>query len=355
MQFERRATDGGGFALDRLPKPCVDTGMGLERIASVLQDKSSNYETDLLRALVDQRGGARRQAVPGHAGGRRRLDARHRGPRAHDRVPHRRGRLPRPRGPRVRAPSRHAPRDPPRPSPRASSGRSSTRCARARRRAHGRRRTPSSRARKDLIVERDARRRRSASARRSTAGCELLEDEIAAAGPAAPHPGRRGLQALRHVRLPARPHAGHGGGARPDGRHGGLRPGPRGAAREERGLEAQRCHGGRGRVARRRSRRCRRAGRRRAVHGLRPRGRAGEGRAASSAGAPSWRRSTRRRRGRRSSSTRRRSTARRAGRSAIAGRYGPCGSRRLRVRGDRHPEADRPGSSCTSGAWSRGA
>jgi alanyl-tRNA synthetase len=52
MQFERRAVDGG-FALDRLPKPSVDTGMGLERITSVLQHKTSNYETDLLRPLVD--------------------------------------------------------------------------------------------------------------------------------------------------------------------------------------------------------------------------------------------------------------------------------------------------------------
>ena len=54
MQFERRATSGGAFALDRLPKPSVDTGMGLERISSVLQHKSSNYDTDLLRPLVER-------------------------------------------------------------------------------------------------------------------------------------------------------------------------------------------------------------------------------------------------------------------------------------------------------------
>jgi alanyl-tRNA synthetase len=51
MQFERSATDGG-FRLDNLPKPSVDTGMGLERIASVLEGKTSNYDCDLLRVLV---------------------------------------------------------------------------------------------------------------------------------------------------------------------------------------------------------------------------------------------------------------------------------------------------------------
>ena len=54
MQFERRANESGGFVLDKLPKPSVDTGMGLERISSVLQHKSSNYDTDLLRPLVER-------------------------------------------------------------------------------------------------------------------------------------------------------------------------------------------------------------------------------------------------------------------------------------------------------------
>ncbi|MGQ0547620.1 MAG: alanine--tRNA ligase [Betaproteobacteria bacterium] len=48
MQFNR---DEQG-ALHPLPKPSVDTGMGLERIAAVLQGKHSNYEIDLFQELV---------------------------------------------------------------------------------------------------------------------------------------------------------------------------------------------------------------------------------------------------------------------------------------------------------------
>ena len=49
MQYETKA-DGTRIAL---PKPSIDTGMGLERITSILQGKTSNYETDLLADLVD--------------------------------------------------------------------------------------------------------------------------------------------------------------------------------------------------------------------------------------------------------------------------------------------------------------
>ncbi len=54
MQFERSVEPSGDVKLAPLPKPCVDTGAGLERVSSVLQGVTSNYETDLLRALVDK-------------------------------------------------------------------------------------------------------------------------------------------------------------------------------------------------------------------------------------------------------------------------------------------------------------
>jgi len=48
MQFERSA-DGN---LTPLPKPSIDTGAGLERMASVAQGKRSNYETDLFQSII---------------------------------------------------------------------------------------------------------------------------------------------------------------------------------------------------------------------------------------------------------------------------------------------------------------
>ncbi len=48
MQFNR---DSSG-KMTPLPKPCVDTGMGLERVGAVLQGKISNYDTDLFEPLT---------------------------------------------------------------------------------------------------------------------------------------------------------------------------------------------------------------------------------------------------------------------------------------------------------------
>ena len=48
MQYNRDASG----KMTPLPKPSIDTGMGLERIAAVIQGKSSNYDTDLLRPLI---------------------------------------------------------------------------------------------------------------------------------------------------------------------------------------------------------------------------------------------------------------------------------------------------------------
>src|SRR5205085_6311436 len=50
MQFNR---DDQG-TITPLPRPSIDTGAGLERMAAVLQGKISNFDTDLFRPLIDE-------------------------------------------------------------------------------------------------------------------------------------------------------------------------------------------------------------------------------------------------------------------------------------------------------------
>src|SRR3989338_9988163 len=50
MQFEKTKDN----KMTSLPKPCIDTGMGLERIASVMQGVHDNYETDIFVNLIDK-------------------------------------------------------------------------------------------------------------------------------------------------------------------------------------------------------------------------------------------------------------------------------------------------------------
>jgi alanyl-tRNA synthetase len=53
MQYERTRNVSGKISQTPLPKPSVDTGAGLERIAAIQQGVTSNYDTDLIRPIID--------------------------------------------------------------------------------------------------------------------------------------------------------------------------------------------------------------------------------------------------------------------------------------------------------------
>ncbi|HEV2836321.1 MAG TPA: alanine--tRNA ligase [Pyrinomonadaceae bacterium] len=54
MQFERSEIEPGHYKLEPLPAPSVDTGAGLERLTVVLQGVKSNYDTDLIRPIIER-------------------------------------------------------------------------------------------------------------------------------------------------------------------------------------------------------------------------------------------------------------------------------------------------------------
>ena len=103
MQYEQHA---GGKRVD-LPKPSIDTGMGLERIAAVLQGTHDNYKIDLFSAIIGQVADLTGVDPDGRAEG---VAPRDRRPSARVVVPDRRRRAAVERRPRLRASPHHAPR-----------------------------------------------------------------------------------------------------------------------------------------------------------------------------------------------------------------------------------------------------
>ncbi len=106
MQFEQLAPD----KRVNLPKPSIDTGMGLERIAAVLQGKHDNYDIDLMRRADHGIGRSLERAGGWRPCG---VASRHRRSSARLVVPDRRRRAALQRGPRLCAAPDHAPRDAP--------------------------------------------------------------------------------------------------------------------------------------------------------------------------------------------------------------------------------------------------
>ncbi|MBH1991998.1 MAG: alanine--tRNA ligase [Sphingomonadaceae bacterium] len=61
MQYEQEANE----IVSELPKPSIDTGMGLERIAAVMQGVHNNYDTDTFKALIEESGALTKTATDG--------------------------------------------------------------------------------------------------------------------------------------------------------------------------------------------------------------------------------------------------------------------------------------------------
>ena len=93
-----------------LPKQNIDTGMGLERAATILQDVVAVYETDGYRQIMDWIAGRRRGLRRLRGGDEGAPDPRR--PRSRDDVPHRRRRRALQRGSRLHPPPHHPPRRP---------------------------------------------------------------------------------------------------------------------------------------------------------------------------------------------------------------------------------------------------
>ena len=227
MQYERGpGTDKEDYPiLGELPAKNIDTGMGLERMASILQGVDNLYEIDEVRPLLDKaceltgkRYGASHTHNAARVAPRRRAAARHRRPRAHLADADRRRRDPVQRGPRLRAAPHPAPGDPG-DAPARLRGPGAAGAAAGGARQHvavvpGARRPTSSRISQYAYAEEEAFRTT------LRAGTTILDMAVAdtkkSGGKTLAR--RQGVPAARHLRLPDRPDPGDRGRAGPVGR-----------------------------------------------------------------------------------------------------------------------------------------
>ena len=241
MQYEQAA----GEIVSELPSKSIDTGMGLERIAAVLQGVHDNYDIDLFRGLIEASEELTHTKAEGEHKASHRVIADHL--RA-SRFPRRRRRAAGQRGQGLRPAPDHAPRHAPRPSARRQ-GAADVAAGAGAGRGNGRR---LSRAGARAAADRgdaaaggdafpaDAGQRSQAARRSDCWPCRRR------------HACRRdGVQALRHLRLPLRPDRGRAARARPAGRSRRLRRGDgRAEGQGARGLEGLGLQGQRGHLVR---------------------------------------------------------------------------------------------------------